>query len=101
MVYLLQLYTMTSLVKTISTHFKVSDETCLLPANSTATNISLNPRLSEGDAKILADLSLGGLKVIASTFGESTGGTKLDIARRIARLPLNSVSINTEGMHKT
>jgi len=89
------IYNDKSMVKTICTHFKPSEEICILPANSTANNISLKQRLSEEDTKIHSNLSLSGLKVIASTLGESTGGTKTDIARRIARLPLNAVSINT------
>jgi len=95
------IYNDKSMVKTISTHFYPSEEINLLPANSTATNISLKPRLSEDDANILANLSLIGLKTIASAFGESTGGTKSDIARRIARLPHNEVSINTTELEVT
>jgi len=56
---------------------------------------SLFEVITEDDAKRLSELSLAGIKVIDSAFGESTGGSKEDMCRRIARLPLNRLSINT------
>jgi len=89
------IYNDKSMVKTISTHFKVTEDISTLPANSTTSIISLPARLTEDDAKRLSELSLAGIKVIDSAFGESTGGSKEDMCRRIARLPLNRLSINT------